>query len=163
MKSGENKIGGKFRTPVYGVPNSSSLPVISRRFKIKVLFVLRFFPEVSDENSLKEQLQLSSIVCAKQKTTFNTRVCFHVSVTADDFPLIHSTGVWRDGCLIAPLYGRLSPDPIFNSVSHVMYRPLSPGATGSLAAPTSGSVAVTHETHGGGATPHTRPCRGSGG
>jgi hypothetical protein len=156
--SENNKIGRKRRTPTYGVRNSSSLPVVSKRNKTKALFVSRFSPEVSAsdvDNSLKEQLKLSLAVCTKLKTRFNTYACLHVSVTEDDFPLIHNTGVWPDACLIAPLYGHLSPDQIFNSVAHVTYRPPSPGATSNLAAPTSGPSVLTNEAHGGGATPHT--------
>jgi hypothetical protein len=156
MKSSKNnKTGRKFRTPMYGVLNSSSLPVVSKRVKTKALFVSRFSTEVSAhdvENSLKEQLKLSSIVCTKLKTKFNTYASFHISVTEDDIPLIHNTGVWPDRCLIAPFYGRLSPDQILNSDSHITPRSPSPGATSSLAAPTSGPVALTDEAHGGSAT-----------
>jgi hypothetical protein len=155
--SENNKTGRKFGTPIYGLCNSSSLPVVSKRVKTKALFVWRFSPEVSArdvEHSLKEQPKLSSIVCTKLKTKFNAYASFHVSVAEDDFPLIHNTGVWPDGCLIAPFYGRLSPDQILNSDSHVTSRSPSPGATSSLAAPTSGPVSLTDVVHGGGATPH---------
>ena len=63
--------------------------------------------------------------------------------------------MWPDGCLIAPFYGRLSPDQIFISDLYVTSRPQSTGGTGSLAAPTSDPVTLTDEAHGGGATPHT--------
>jgi hypothetical protein len=94
------------------------------------------------------------VVCTNLKTRYNSYASFHVSVTEDDFPLIHNTGVWPDGCLIAPFYGRLNPDQIFNSNAHASCRPPSPGATSNEAAPTSDLVVLTDEAHGGGATPH---------
>jgi hypothetical protein len=54
--SENNKIGRKLRTPMYGVRNSSSVPVVSKRAKTKALFVSRFSPELSTSdvgNSLK--------------------------------------------------------------------------------------------------------------
>jgi hypothetical protein len=63
--------------------------------------------------------------------------------------------MWPDGCLIAPFYGRLSPDQIFNSDAHVISRPPSAGVTSTLAAPTSGPFVLTDEAHGGSATSHT--------
>jgi hypothetical protein len=156
--SEKNKIGRMLRTSMYGMHKSSSLPVVSKRVKTKALFVLRFSPEVSAsdaENSLKEQLKFSLVVCTKLKTVFNTYASFHLSVTEDDFPVIHNTGVWPDGCLIPPFYGRLSPDQIFNSDAHVIPRPSPAGATSSLAAPTSGPIVLTDEAHGGGAILYT--------
>jgi hypothetical protein len=32
----------------------------------------------------------------------------------EDFPLINNTGVWPNGCLIAPLYGQLNSDQIYS-------------------------------------------------
>jgi hypothetical protein len=115
--SENNKTGRKLRTPMYGARKSSSLPVVSKRPKTKALFVSRFSAEVSAsdvENSLQEPLKLSLVVCAKLKTRYNSYASFYVSVTEDDFPLIHNTGVWPEGCLIAPFYGRLNPDQICN-------------------------------------------------
>jgi hypothetical protein len=156
--SENNKTGRKLRTPVYGVRNSSSLPVVSKRPKTKALFVSRLSPEVSAsdiEKSLKEQLNLSFVISIKLKTKNNSYAPFHVSATEDDFPLFHNSGVCPDGCLIAPLYGRLNRDQICNSNSHASCRPPSPGATSNEAAPTSDLVVLTDEAHGGGATPHT--------
>jgi hypothetical protein len=73
----------------------------------------------------------------------------------DDFSLIHNTGVWHAGFLVAPFYGRLTPDRIFNSGSCITYRPPSAGATSSLAAPTSGPVAPKDKFRGGCATPRS--------
>jgi hypothetical protein len=67
-----------------GVRNSSSLPIIARRVKIKAFFISRFLPDVAStdiENSLKEQLLLKSLVCTRLKTKFSTYASFHVSVT----------------------------------------------------------------------------------
>ena len=80
---------------------------------MKSLFVSRFSPDVisSDvESSLKDQLQLASLACSRLKTKYNSYASFHVSVAEDDFHLINNTGVWPNGCLIAPFYGRLSAD-----------------------------------------------------
>jgi hypothetical protein len=155
--SESNKTGRNLRTLMHGVRNSSSLPVVSKRPKTKALFVSRFSPEVSAsdvENSLKEQLKLSLVVCTKLKTRYNSYASFHMSVTGDDFPLIHNTGVWPEGCLIAPFYGRLNPDQIFNPNAHASCRPPSPGAASNEAAPTSDLVVLTDKAHRGGATPH---------
>ena len=86
----------KHKTPLIGVRNSTSLPIIARRVKTKALFVSRFSPDVTStdiENSLKEQLLLKSLVCTRLKTKFSTYVSFHVSVTEEVFPLIKET-VW---------------------------------------------------------------------
>jgi hypothetical protein len=69
------------------------------------------------QHSLKEQLLLKSLVCTRLKTKFSTYASFHVSVTEEDFPLSNNVGVWPDGCLIAPFYGRLNPEQIFSSVN----------------------------------------------
>jgi hypothetical protein len=37
-----------------------------------------------------------------------------------EFSLINNTGVWPSGCLLAPYYGKLTPDQIFT--------PSTPGA-----------------------------------
>ena len=54
----------------------------------------------------REHVTLVSIVHTKLKIMFNTYASFHFSVTEDDLPHIHKTGVCPDGCLIAPFYGR---------------------------------------------------------
>jgi hypothetical protein len=46
----------------------------------------------------------------------------------DDFHLINNTGVWPNGCLIAPYYGRLNPDQIYTTETSATSRPPSPGA-----------------------------------
>jgi hypothetical protein len=49
-------------------------------------------------------------------------------VVDDDFHLMNNTGVWPSGCLIAPYYGRLSPDQIYFSPTLDSSRPPSPPA-----------------------------------
>jgi hypothetical protein len=39
----------------------------------------------------------------------------HVLVREKDFPLMNRTGVWLNGCLIAPFYGCINPDQIYVS------------------------------------------------
>jgi len=46
-------------------------------------------------------------------------------------------------------------DQICHSISHVTTRPLSPDSSSILAAPISGSLALTDEGHGGRAKAHT--------
>jgi hypothetical protein len=96
-----------------GVRNCS-LVTISKRVKTKSLFVSLFSPNITSrdiEESLKEQLKLSSIVCTKLKTKYNTYAFFfHISVREGDFTLINNTGVWPQGALIAPFYGKRSAD-----------------------------------------------------
>jgi hypothetical protein len=53
------------------------------------------------------------LVCTRLKTKCNSYASFHISVAEDEFPLIDDTGVWPSGCLIAPYYGKLTPDQIF--------------------------------------------------
>jgi hypothetical protein len=80
---------------------------------------------------LKEQLSLKKLVCTRLKTTFNTYASFHVSVFEEDFPLTNNTGVWPTGFLIAPFYGKLTPDQVFSSSTHVNGQPVTPdGAHG---------------------------------
>jgi hypothetical protein len=77
-----------------GVRNSSSLPTIVKRVKIKSLFVSRFALEVSTtdiEKLLLDQLKLSSLTCNRLKTNFQTYASFHVSVTEEDFASINNT------------------------------------------------------------------------
>jgi hypothetical protein len=87
------------------------LPVISKSHqKSKALFVSRFCPEVTADDvhkSLKEQLSLKKLVWTKIRTKFNSYSSFHISVTVDEYSLIHITGVWPSGCLIAPYYGKI--------------------------------------------------------
>jgi hypothetical protein len=47
------------------------------------------------------------------KTKFNSYSTLHVSVKEDDFPLVNDSGAWPNGCLIAPFYGRLSPEQVY--------------------------------------------------
>jgi hypothetical protein len=54
------------------------------------------------------------LVCSKLKTEFNSYSSFHISVTEDELSLINDTAVWPSGCLIAPYFGKLMPDQIFN-------------------------------------------------
>jgi hypothetical protein len=87
----------KKKQPMIGVRNSSSLPAIVKRVKMKSPFFSCFAPEVSTtgvEKSLLDQLKLSSLTCTKLKTKFKTYASFHISVTEDDFPSINNTGVW---------------------------------------------------------------------
>jgi hypothetical protein len=89
---------------------------VLKKEKSKALFVSRFCPEIPVDNvekSLKEQLSLKKLACTRLKTKFNTYSSFHVSVLEDEFPLINNTGVWPTGCLIAPFYGRLTPDQVY--------------------------------------------------
>jgi hypothetical protein len=106
------------RQPLIGVGSSVSLPVITKPQRSKALFVSRFSPEVTSDDvskTLKEQLSLERLVCTKLKTKFNTYSSFHISVTEDEFSLINNTSIWPSGCLIAPYYGKLTPDQIFTT------------------------------------------------
>jgi hypothetical protein len=104
------------RQPLIGAGSSQALPVIAKPERSKALFVSRFSPQVTAEDirkSLKEQLSLKFLVCTRLRTKFDTYASFHISVTVDEFLLINNTGVWPSGCLIAPFYGKLTPDQIF--------------------------------------------------
>jgi hypothetical protein len=75
-----------------------------------------YYSEVTAEDvekSLKEQLSFKRLVCTRLRTKYNSYASFHISVTENEFPLINSTGVWPSGCLIAPYYGKLTPDQVF--------------------------------------------------
>jgi hypothetical protein len=87
--------------------HNSSGPVVSKGVEVK-LCLFHAPPRKSP------QLKLST-VCTKLKIKFKTYVSFHVSVTEDDFPLIHNTDIRPDGRLNGPFYERLNPDEIFNS------------------------------------------------
>jgi hypothetical protein len=106
------------RQPLIGVRTSASLPVVLRKERSKTLFVSRFNPEVlavDIEKSFKDQLSLKRLVYSRLKTKFNAYASFHVSVNEDEFPLINSTGVWPNGCLIAPFNGRLTAEQVYSS------------------------------------------------
>jgi hypothetical protein len=110
------------------------LPTVSRQARSRGLFNSRLSPEVSAndiEKSLKEQLSMKKLVCTRLKTKFNTYASFHVSVFEDDFPLINSISVWPKVCLIAPFYGKLTPDQVFSSSAPINGQPVTPvGAHG---------------------------------
>jgi hypothetical protein len=102
---------------VIGVRNCTSLPIASKKERSKALFVSRFSPEVTTvdaEKSLEEQLNLKRLICTRLKTKFNSYTSFHVLVNEGDFHLINNTGVWPNGCLIAPCFGKLTPDQIYS-------------------------------------------------
>ena len=120
----------KPKVAMIGVRISSSLSVVQKR-RNKSLFVSRFSPDVtaSDvENSLRDQLQLASLTCTRLKTKHDSYASFHISVTEVDFPLINNTGVWSSGCLIAPYYGRLSAEQLYNAETPATARSPSPVA-----------------------------------
>jgi hypothetical protein len=128
----------KPRIAMIGVRSSSSLSVVQKRVRRKSLFVSRFSPDVtaSDvEKSLKDQLQLASLTCARLATKHNSYDSFRVSVAEDDFHLINNTGVWPNDCLIAPYYRQLNPDQIYSSETPATSRHPTPNA-GSLRPPT---------------------------
>jgi hypothetical protein len=105
------------RQPLIGVSSLISLPVIAKPVRSKALFVSRFSPKVTADDvhkTLKEQLSLKRLVCTKLKTKLNTYSSFHILVMEDDFSQINNTDVCPSGCLIAPYYGKLTPDQIFN-------------------------------------------------
>jgi hypothetical protein len=76
------------------------------------------------EKSLKEQLKLTSLVCSRLKSKFDSYASFHVSVSEDDFPLTNNSGIWPSGCLIALFYGYLSADQIDSVRSYISPGPL---------------------------------------
>jgi hypothetical protein len=105
----------KPRIAMVGVRSSSSLSVVQKMVCRKSLSVSQLSTDVtaSDvEKSLKDQLQLASLAWTIIKTKQNSYASFHVSVAEDDFLVNNNTGVWPNGCLIAPYYRRLSPDHI---------------------------------------------------
>jgi hypothetical protein len=103
------------RMSLIGVRSVSTLPIGTKRPRTKSVFGSRFSPYVSakdTENCFLEQLKLSSVTCTWLRTKFNSHASFHVLVNEEGFPLINNTGVWPSGCLIAPLFGRLSAEQI---------------------------------------------------
>jgi hypothetical protein len=102
---------------MFGVRNTSTLPVIAKKAKRMSLFVSRFSPEVTAqdiEKSLEDQLKISSLTCTRLKTKFSTYASFHICVNEEDFPSTNNTRVWPNGCLIAPFFGRLNPEQIYS-------------------------------------------------
>jgi hypothetical protein len=98
-----------------GVRSASALSVVVKKRKTMSLFVSRFGPQVTAQDiksSLEDPLKLTSLCCTRLETKFNSYASFHFSVN-EDFPLINNTGVWPNGCLIAPFYGRLNADQIY--------------------------------------------------
>jgi hypothetical protein len=71
----------KPRMGMIGVRNSSSLPVVEKKVRMKSLFVSRFSPDVTAtdvEKSLKDQLQFASLACTRLRTKHNSYALFHV-------------------------------------------------------------------------------------
>jgi hypothetical protein len=94
----------KSRTPMFGVRNTSTLPVIAKKAKSMSLFVSCFSPEVTAqdiEKLLQDQLKISSLTCIRLKTKFSNYVSFHISINEEDFLSLNNTGVWPNGFLIA--------------------------------------------------------------
>lgn len=95
---------------------TSTLEMAPVRIKSKSLFVSRFSSKVNAtniEDTLKNQLNLRSLVVTKLKTKFQTYSSFHISVDERDFELINNAEVWPAGCLIAPFYGKLKSEQHF--------------------------------------------------
>jgi hypothetical protein len=137
----------RHRQPLIGARNTPSLPVVAKNVKTKALFVSRFSPEVTADDvhkSIVEQLGLNKLVCTRLKTKFNTYASFHVSVAEDEFPLINDSGVWPTGCLIAPYYGRLTPDQVFTPITPDAE---VPPASNSLTNPVDNDAAVQAAPH----------------
>jgi hypothetical protein len=104
------------RTPLFANKSGSSLSVVPKMVRIKALFVSRFSPDVTSadvEQSLKDQLELTSLTCTKLKTKFNSYSSFHIAVSEDDFHLISNTEVCPIDCLIVPYYGHLDLEQIY--------------------------------------------------
>jgi hypothetical protein len=101
------------------------------------------------DNYLKEQLKLSSTGCKKIKTTFNKYAFFHTSVKEADLP--HTKYKCMASRVFNPtiLFLCLTPTK-FIIRFHTSQLDPSPDSTSILAAPTSGSVAMTGGDHGGG-------------
>jgi hypothetical protein len=103
----------------------------------------QFSPEVTtveDERSLREQSSLKRLVCTTLKTKCNPYASFHVSVNEDDFPFVNNTGLWLNGCLIAPFHGKLTPDQVRSSSTPVKTTTVdAPPATNVPPAPEDGS------------------------
>jgi hypothetical protein len=100
----------KPRIHIIGVISSSSLSVMQKtvRRKSYEYFVSCLCLEVTTSDAgkyLKDQLQLASFTCTRliAKYVYNSYASFHVSVVEYDFHLINNTGIWPDGCSIAPL------------------------------------------------------------
>jgi hypothetical protein len=68
---------------------------------------------------LEEQLNRKRLVCTRLKTKFSSYASFHVLVNEGDSPLINNTGVWPNGCLIAPFFGKLTPEQIYSTTTPV--------------------------------------------
>jgi hypothetical protein len=62
---------------------------------------------------------LKKLISIRFKTEFNIYATFHISVIEDEFSLINNTGVWPAGCLLALLYGNLTPDQMYSSSTFV--------------------------------------------
>jgi hypothetical protein len=139
-------VSKKSRTLMFGVRNTSTLPVIAKKENHISLFVSRFSPEVTAQHIEKslDQLKISSLTCTRLKTKFSTYVSFHISVNEEDFPSINNTGVWPTGCLIAPFSGRLNPKQI--------YSPEAPTISVNIKQPGDVSLANSSNTASGGSS-----------
>jgi len=89
-------------TALFGVRNSSSLPVISQKPKLKSHSILCLGPDILTsyiENFLQGRLELTSLSC-KLKTKFHS-LSFHMFVTEDNFSHVNDSDDWPNERLIA--------------------------------------------------------------
>jgi hypothetical protein len=119
----------KSRTPVFGVRNTTTLPVIATKAKFMSLLCHTFSPEVTFQDikkSLEEQLKLSSLTFTRLKTKFNAYASFHISVN-------EITRVWPSGCLIAPVFDRSNPEQIYSPEARTISETIKQAGDVSLA------------------------------
>jgi hypothetical protein len=90
----------KSRLAMVGVRNSTSLPVITQKPKLKLHFISRLGPDVlaSDiTDFLHVHLRVTYLSCTKSNIKFNSYSSFLVSVTEDCFPRVNDGAAWSNG------------------------------------------------------------------
>jgi len=90
-------------TALFGVRNSSNLPVISQKPKLKSHSILCLGPDILAsyvENFLQGCLKLTSLSCTNLKTKFHS-LSFHMFVTEDNFSRVNDSDSWPNERLIA--------------------------------------------------------------
>jgi hypothetical protein len=98
------------------------------------------------QNSLKQHWSFCRLF-VQNLTSPTTYASFHFSVTEDDFPHTHNTGICPDGCLVTPFYGRAQTKFLIR-IHALHLDPCHLVWPSSLAAPTSGLFPLIDEADG---------------
>lgn len=82
----------------------------------KLIFLSRFAPSVAvyDVENIVKPLNLGFSRCVRLKNKFEMYISFFLEFSATDFQKVRDPNIWPEGILIAPFYGELKEESIYN-------------------------------------------------